>query len=1601
MDEKNYPYDVFISYRWVTPDQDWVREQLYPALVNVGLKVCLDVTDFVPGRDLILEMERAGLESRHVICVLSPEYFAEDRMVGFESLSARRRDPSGRNSSLIPLVFRETPIPERIRGLIPIDWTNPEDREREWNKLLRVLGAKDVDKPFPGSQQLQPEKQWVETYPGTKRTENSQKKAVAHIDAESGPLIDFAIITAVKVEREAICKAFSLTDKHRVRKGARVYWRGRLPLKDGSSYEIVVAQSPDMANVDAALLTLDTLRDWRPHSALMVGIAASAGTEANMGDVVTGSDVYYYERGKLKPEGVKPEPKIYPADAVLWANIIALPAWKTRIHARRPDGKRLRPKSLSGIIASGEKVIAEAAARDQIASVHRKILAIEMEGYGFSKAVWQSFDQVRHLVIRAICDDGSSTKNDEWQAYAAAAAASYAKHFLADAPISPRGAPPSDEKMETHDATSSSRRPAARSAVDEVIGFLEKFGRNGLVQHALFRPESVPADRLLEFCLPARIVDEQEWAAVSRKLKGRKLENDSEHQDYIFPTDEAFLRAEKGEDAPRFRPLENVLAGIGAQYILRGEPGEGKTTALWMHVAKRCEELVRSLRSNTLKPDSSDLVVPLVLILAEVQPADGSPDLVTLAVESALKICYGNDRPEIIVKWLKEKVQRREFELCLDALDEFPVHQMLRPGAVSPRKWLRQELAKNYDVRILLTTRLSTDDSGLLDNPRRLRLACFSAPQVRLYIERFFQGLPEGMRLAQELRSRLILSPGPRYLAQLPLLLAVLCRRMQNFPDAPLPRTRTGILKLGLKELLERGDQRRGLELRRPNRNQAKEEVLQEVAWRFHAARPLPFTEDVLLALLEDQLANIKHDPPASPDALLHEYLQDGVLVRNGPDTYGFILRSLHEYCLAGWIARQAPVILAKNEDQFKLVIHGATDAWGRSQDWGDICPLMEEEWQHVWPLVAGQMRQRASWFIKSLWESDPNLENPTLRSLICEATIEIPTEIPEYRKLRTFLSSRLDSPQSPNIWRHGAAIALGKLGGDNSRELLEKWLRNTEAEDSIRSACAIGLYYMADEHSRAVLMEHFFNADVPEKTHEACAVGLLEFADEPFRKRLIDQLNNNQVSEGVRNDCAKELAQAFGDEQSMDVLIKLLNDENIPADLRGFCANGLGILGEERCRVVLAAHFNDTGNPQVSRMMCAVSLGYIGDKASLTLLLNHLMENNASEAEFTRIGCILGLREIPYEQSREALITCLNNTNESENIRKIAGFALGHIKDAYSRAALVTQLNNAEASDEIRKGCAHGLGEIGDEFSRDALIACMNNTQVSSEVRSFCAGVVPWIGDDICTAALSERVLDEMTPVELRIECARSLEKTKNVKAFIPLLHQLLKPTTPDQLRQACIQTIREGFDGYLMSFLVSTLGNPDDSTEMRESCAHLLAQIGGDQARQALIERLEDQDTDAVVRIACANGLSVVDDEQSRQAVIKQVKNREAAGEIRLACASILATFNDDSLATLVDCFNDSQEFEYFRWWCAACFPLSQDESFLQSLITWLNDPSTSEELRLNYVSILGRVGGVRRRLFLLRWRDDSRTAETIRQACMEAIAAIDANFTSETGD
>lgn len=96
----------------------------------------------------------------------------------------------------------------------------------------------------------------------------------------------------------------------------------------------------------------------------------------------------------------------------------------TRIVPRTARRNPCVPRVHYGVIASGNKLVKDAVERDLILKESGEdCICLEMEAAG----LMFSFPC---LVIRGVCDYADSHKNDEWQEYAAATAAAYAKEFL-------------------------------------------------------------------------------------------------------------------------------------------------------------------------------------------------------------------------------------------------------------------------------------------------------------------------------------------------------------------------------------------------------------------------------------------------------------------------------------------------------------------------------------------------------------------------------------------------------------------------------------------------------------------------------------------------------------------------------------------------------------------------------------------------------------------------------------------------------------------------------------------------------------------------------------------------------------------------------------------------------------------------------------------------------------------------------------------------------------------------------------------------------------------------------------------------------------------
>ncbi|PWY83560.1 hypothetical protein BO70DRAFT_370770 [Aspergillus heteromorphus CBS 117.55] len=193
------------------------------------------------------------------------------------------------------------------------------------------------------------------------------------------------------------------------------------------------------------------------HHLLMVGIGGGAPSESadiRLGDVVVSvptarfEGVVQYDYGKTVQEGRfertgrlnKPSTSLLTAitnlraEYLLRENLLFESDYEHDISEQtceKCDRERLvdraprrddRPVVHYGLIASGNQVIKHAETRDRLAA-ESNILCFEMEAAGL-------MDNFPCLVIRGISDYSDSHKKKEWQGYAAATAAAYAKELL-------------------------------------------------------------------------------------------------------------------------------------------------------------------------------------------------------------------------------------------------------------------------------------------------------------------------------------------------------------------------------------------------------------------------------------------------------------------------------------------------------------------------------------------------------------------------------------------------------------------------------------------------------------------------------------------------------------------------------------------------------------------------------------------------------------------------------------------------------------------------------------------------------------------------------------------------------------------------------------------------------------------------------------------------------------------------------------------------------------------------------------------------------------------------------------------------------------------
>ncbi len=255
--------------------------------------------------------------------------------------------------------------------------------------------------------------------------------------------MDFAIIVALQIEREAVVNRLDGVERMQIDGEPLSFYQGRIEVAGGERpYTLVVVQLLEMGNTEASIATTRVIQRWQPRNVIMVGIAGGVPGKVQLGDVVVSQYSYYYEPAKLQTGDVEHRGRQFNCDRVLYGRARAYEAaeWRTHIGVARPDSASdpKLPAVHFGPIACGEKVIADIGQLARISAQCPKMLAVAMEGAGVAQAVLSEGSPPRYLEIRGVSDYAGPDKNDAWHDYAANSVAAFTVGFLRSRPVPPQ-----------------------------------------------------------------------------------------------------------------------------------------------------------------------------------------------------------------------------------------------------------------------------------------------------------------------------------------------------------------------------------------------------------------------------------------------------------------------------------------------------------------------------------------------------------------------------------------------------------------------------------------------------------------------------------------------------------------------------------------------------------------------------------------------------------------------------------------------------------------------------------------------------------------------------------------------------------------------------------------------------------------------------------------------------------------------------------------------------------------------------------------------------------------------------------------------------------
>lgn len=249
---------------------------------------------------------------------------------------------------------------------------------------------------------------------------------------------DIAIVTALNIEYEELLKAAEWS-RHNLENEPLIFYSTIINTKNNNNLKIISCGFNQMGMQAAAAISSKIISIFTPNTLFITGICAGVKKSGlNIGDIIIANQCWDYESGKLSEDKngnllFQPDMHCIPTNQGILSQLIDFANNHEYISHIQNGFRYPKPETALkvhfGSVGSGPYVLTSNSYLEKLISSDRKLIGLDMEGYGIYKAS-QFHSCTSPVFVKSISDFADFAKSDKFQNYASYVSAKFVIDYI-------------------------------------------------------------------------------------------------------------------------------------------------------------------------------------------------------------------------------------------------------------------------------------------------------------------------------------------------------------------------------------------------------------------------------------------------------------------------------------------------------------------------------------------------------------------------------------------------------------------------------------------------------------------------------------------------------------------------------------------------------------------------------------------------------------------------------------------------------------------------------------------------------------------------------------------------------------------------------------------------------------------------------------------------------------------------------------------------------------------------------------------------------------------------------------------------------------------